>query len=94
MKKEEKLKSLVELFKATGDESRLEILCKIFEKKDLCVSDLAKELGFSVAITSHHLKAMEATGLLSSSRSGKKICYKLSSKPIVSDLKKIICKYK
>ena len=94
MKKEDKLKRLVELFKTASDENRLKILCEIFEGKGLCVSDLAERFGLSVAITSHHLKAMEKAGILSGARSGKKICYKLSTDTFAGDLKKIICKPK
>lgn len=94
MRKEDKLKNIVEIFKAAGDEHRIKILCEIFEGRGLCVSDIAEKFGLSVAITSHHLKAMEKGGLLSAVRLGKKVCYKLSDKSMVEDLKKIICKYK
>ena len=94
MKKTDNLKNMVGILKAAGDEHRMKILCEIFEQRGLCVSELAEKFGLSVAITSHHLKAMEKGGLLFAVRSGKKICYKLSNKSIVEDLKKIICKYK
>ncbi len=94
MKKKENLEKIVDLFRAAGDEHRIKILCEIFEGRGLCVSDIAEKFGLSVATTSHHLRAMEKGGLLSAIRSGKKVCYKLSEKSLVGDLKKIICKYK
>ena len=77
-----------------GDESRLKILCIIFGKKKVCVSDIAGELGLSVAIVSHHLQVMSKKGLLVPVREGKKVCYELPKEPFVTDLKKFICKYK
>lgn len=94
IKEKNNLKSMVELFKATGDTNRLKILCVLFDARGLCVSEIAEKIGSSVATTSHHLKLMERGGLLAPVRSGKKICYELSKKALVSDIKKIICKYK
>ncbi len=91
-------KQNIELFakklRVAGDSSRLRILCLIFSDKKVCVSDIAKELGMSVAITSHHLQSLAKEGLLLSSREGKKICYSLSKNDMVTDLKKFICRYK
>jgi DNA-binding transcriptional ArsR family regulator len=87
-------KKLAKLLRTAGDANRLRIFCAVFSGRNLCVSDIAKKLGLSVAITSHHLKVMEREGLLEPVRSGKKICYILPSKPFVRDLKGLICKYK
>ena len=89
-----RLNELAKLMRIAGDESRLKILCIIFSKKKVCVSDIAKELGVSVAIVSHHLQVMSQEKLLVPSREGKRICYELPKDPFVSDLKKFICKYK
>lgn len=88
------LNELAKLMRTAGDESRLKILCTIFSKRKVCVSDIAKELGMSVAIVSHHLQALSREGLLLSVREGKKVCYELPKDPFVADLKKFICKYK
>lgn len=88
------LNELAKLMRTAGDESRLKILCVIFGKKKVCVSDIAKDLNMSVAIVSHHLQVMSHEGLLVSVREGKKICYELPKDPFVKDLKKFICKYK
>lgn len=88
------LNELAKLMRIAGDESRLKILCTIFGKKKVCVSDIANELDMSIAITSHHLQIMSHEGLLTSVREGKRICYELPKEPFVKDLKKFICKYK
>ena len=89
-----RLNVLAKLMRTAGDESRLKILCVIFNKKKVCVSDIAKDLNMSIAIVSHHLQALSHEGLLLSVREGKRICYELPVEPFVNDLKKFICKYK
>ncbi len=89
-----RLNELSKLLRTAGDESRLKILCEIFSKKKICVSDIAKELNLSVAIVSHHLQVMSRDGLVVHLREGKRICYELPKDPFVKDLKKFICKYK
>ena len=89
-----RLNELAKLMRTAGDESRLKILCVIFNEEKVCVSDIAKDLDLSVAIVSHHLQVMSKEGLVVSVREGKKICYQLPKKPFIKDLKKFICKYK
>ncbi len=89
-----RLNELAKLMRIAGDESRLKILCVIFGKKKVCVSDIAKELGMSIATVSHHLQVMSRKGLLTPIREGKRICYELPKDPFVEDLKKFVCKYK
>lgn len=88
------LNELAKLMRVAGDENRLKILCSIFGTKNACVSDIAQELGLSVAITSHHLQVMSERGLLTPVRHGKRVCYELPKEPFANDLKKFICKYK
>ena len=88
------LNELAKLMRTAGDESRLKILCLIFHKKKICVSDIAQELGLSVAVASHHLQVMSREKLVVSVREGKNVCYALPSEPFIKDLKKFICKYK
>lgn len=88
------LNELAKLMRTAGDENRLRILCVIFSKKNVCVSDIAEELALSVAIVSHHLQVMAKDGLVVPLRDGKRICYELPKDEFVKDLKKFICKYK
>jgi len=88
------LNELAKLMRTAGDESRLKILCVIFSKKKVCVSDIAEDLGLSIAIVSHHLQVMSKERLVVSIREGKRICYKLPKDAFINDLKKFVCKYK
>ena len=89
-----RLNELAKLIRTAGDENRLKILCVIFSKKKICVSDIAEDLGFSVATTSHHLQVMSKEKLLVKTREGKRICYELPKGNFIKDLKSFICKYK
>ncbi len=93
-KKINKINSLAESLRVAGEGSRIKILCKLFDKKKICVSSMAKELNISVAITSHHFKELAKAKLVSSERNGKETCYFISKNPLASDLKRFICKYK
>jgi ArsR family transcriptional regulator len=89
-----RLNELAQMMRIAGDESRLRILCVIFKDPKICVSKIAKQLDQSVAIVSHHLGVMARKGLVEPVREGKNICYRVSDKKAVLDLKKFICKYK
>lgn len=78
---------------AAGDPARLELLCAVFKNPDRCVSQLAMQTSGSVAITSHHLRALANAGLLQPVRTGKRICYKLRDNDLANDIKKLICKH-
>jgi DNA-binding transcriptional ArsR family regulator len=88
------MENLAKKLQTAGDPCRLKILCYIFTAKRACVSEIAKYLGLSVAIVSHHLLSLAKEGLLESERDGKRICYSLPKTGFLSDLKKLICKYK
>jgi DNA-binding transcriptional ArsR family regulator len=88
------LNELAKIMRTAGDESRLKILCIIFQHKKICVSDIAKKLDMSVAVVSHHLNVMAREDLLVPSQEGKCTYYQLAKKSFVSDLKKFICRYK
>ncbi|MHB9019552.1 MAG: ArsR/SmtB family transcription factor [Minisyncoccota bacterium] len=77
-----------------GDPNRLKIICFIFNKKNVCVSDIATSLGLSVATASHHLRVLSGGELVDPVRNGKRICYRFSGSKLAGDIKKIICKYK
>lgn len=51
-------------------------------KRDLCVSEIAKEVGISQSLASHQLSYLEARGVVSSIRMGQSMCYILSTLPI------------
>jgi len=87
------LNELAKLMRTVGDESRLKIICAIFKRKKICVSEIAEELDISVASVSHHLRVMSRENLLEPVRNGKKVCYELPKGKFVVDIKKFICKH-
>ena len=89
-----RLNELAKLMRTAGEETRLKILCVIFNKKKVCVSDIAEKLHLSVASVSHHLQVMSKEKLLIPVREGKRICYELPKGSFTKDLKQFICKYK
>ncbi len=63
----ESLEKLAEIFKALSDPIRLAILRVLAKqnlRKDICVGDLAKQLGTSQPNVSHHLKILKTSGLI------------------------------
>lgn len=74
-----------------GDETRIRILCFLFEYGEACVSDIAESVGASVNTASHHLRIMKDNGVLESERMGTSICYKLVESEFMNNLKKAIC---
>ncbi|MCK9345164.1 MAG: metalloregulator ArsR/SmtB family transcription factor [Candidatus Pacebacteria bacterium] len=93
-KTNESIEALAKKLQTAGDINRLKILCYLFSAKKACVTDIADNIGMTVATASHHLQALAKEDLLASEREGKKICYKLGGAEINADLKKFICKYK
>ena len=93
-KKVEEIENLAQKLQTAGDPSRLKILCYLFDAKRACVSDIAGDLGVSIATASHHLQTLAKAGLLESEREGKRICYLIPQGKLVLDLKKFICKYR
>lgn len=89
-----RLNVLAKVMRTAGDQNRLKIMCALFDRKEACVSEIAQNVGLTVATASHHLRVMAKEELLVSVRRGKKICYGLPKGPFVRDLKKFICKYK
>ena len=69
---------LVKLFDAAGDATRFKLIKLLARKEQLCVSELADEVGISTAGASQHLKILEHAGLVDRNRMGQKICYTIN----------------
>lgn len=89
---EHKIETLAQKLIVVGDQSRLKILCVIFDKKKVCVSEIAEQLDMSVATVSYHLQSLSKAGLLEPNREGKRVCYLLVKSGFNSDLKNFICR--
>ncbi len=80
---ESELFKLSELFKVFGDTTRIKILFILFES-ELCVYDLAEELGMTQSAVSHQLKILKQSRLVKGRRDGKHIFYSLSDEHVRS----------
>jgi len=72
------LSDMVQIFKALGDETRLNIAYALTLEEEMCVCDVAAVIGSSVATASHHLRYLREHSLAKSRRKGKMIYYFLA----------------
>lgn len=75
------MKSLVNLFKALSDDSRIRILNLLLYAKELCVCDIQKILNFSQSKVSRHLTYLKNAGLVDDRRFGMWVIYTLTKSP-------------
>lgn len=76
-----------------GDRTRYKIFKLILQKEQLCVSDIAHELGVTVSAVSQHFRSFELVGLVGKHRTGQKICYVVNREDkLVDDLVKFVFK--
>jgi DNA-binding transcriptional ArsR family regulator len=68
--------SLVRLYRALGDESRLRIL-RLLADGDLYLTEIAERMGLSKPTVSHHLALLRACSLVSTTESGNMMYYSL-----------------
>ena len=85
------LKKRARLLGLAGDETRIRILCFLFEYGEACVSDIAESLDANINTVSHHLRMMKDVELLSSERMGTSICYRLVTDDFTENLKRAVC---
>lgn len=69
-----KIESSIEVLKAVSEPNRLRVLCTL-SKFDICVCDLAKQMGVSHNLISFHLKTLYEVGILNKKRNGNQIFY-------------------
>lgn len=81
----------VQLFKALSEEPRVRILHLLYEKQELCITDLETVLGFTQAKTSRHLSYLRNSGIVNHRKMDQWVFY--SIKEEVTDLVKIIMEY-
>jgi rhodanese-related sulfurtransferase len=76
--KDELFDAFASVARALGNGRRAEIV-DLLAQGERSVEDVAREIGQSVANTSHHLRGLAAVGLLRSRRDGQRIFYRLIS---------------
>ena len=79
--KDQLFEALASASRALGTGRRAQLV-DVLAQGERSVDELAREIGQSVANTSHHLKTLSAAGLVESRRAGNRAFYRLSS-PLV-----------
>ena len=72
----------INLLKCICDETRFEILEKLLESQELCVSDFVDSMKKDQPLISHHLKTLKKCGIVKSREEGKKMMYSITSDKI------------
>lgn len=70
------MNNLADIFKALGDEVRLEMI-RMLAGKELCVCDILEAFDKSQSTISHHLKILKYAGVVEDVRDGKWIYYRI-----------------
>ena len=78
---DEVLYDLAELFKISGDSTRVKILYALLEA-ELCVCDIAKLMDVSQSAVSHQLRVLKGSKLVKFRREGKTIYYSLADEHV------------
>ena len=85
--KERELYVLTEFFKMLGNPARIHILLLLMEQ-DVCVGDLAEQLGMTQSAVSHQLSLLKSNKLVKRRREGKMIFYALADEHVRLVVKK------
>ncbi len=64
----------IDILKAISEPNRIRILC-ILSKKEICVCELAQEIGISRNLLSFHLKTLFEVGILAKEKISNKIFF-------------------
>lgn len=70
------MESIIQLFKALSDETRLKILV-ILTRRKICAKGIARHLDISEAAVSQHLKILKDTGIIVGEKVGYFVLYRL-----------------
>lgn len=70
---------LVYAMQLLGDKTRFKIFKLLMTKNDMCVTEIATELGITLSAVSQHFRNFEMIGLVDKERVGQKICYMLKN---------------
>lgn len=60
-----------------GDKTRFKIFKLLIQNNQMCVSEIAFNLGVTTSAVSQHFRNFELIGLVKKARFGQKICYEL-----------------
>jgi ArsR family transcriptional regulator len=82
----EYLRKMADIFQVLADKTRLRIF-KVLDKKELCVSDIAKKLDMTQSAISHQLRILRQADLVRTQRKGKKVFYRIADKHVFCIIK-------
>jgi ArsR family transcriptional regulator len=71
------MKNTASMYKALGDETRLQMLWLLMNHRELCVCDFMEVLAVTQSKASRHLRALYHAGLVDDRRQGLWVYYKL-----------------
>jgi DNA-binding transcriptional ArsR family regulator len=74
---------LAEIFRVLGDPTRVRIL-DVLSREELCVGDLAAQLGATESAISHQLRLLRNTRVVRARRDGRMIYYALDDKHVLA----------
>jgi ArsR family transcriptional regulator len=74
--------ALAETFKVLGDGTRVRILDAL-SRSELCVCDIAEQLGLSESAVSHQLRVLRGMRVVRARRAGRQVFYALDDQHIV-----------
>lgn len=69
---------VADMLKALANRARLMVLCKLVERREMRVGDLAEEVGLSQSALSQHLARMRDEGLVAFRREGQTLFYRIA----------------
>lgn len=71
----------LQVFELLADETRYRIVQALVLQPELCVTDLTELLGLSMPAISHHLKLLKDARVVTCTRMGQLLCYRLTAEP-------------
>ena len=74
----ETMEHIAELFKGFADPTRVHILSLLLVESEMCVTDIAEQVGISQSAISHQLRALKQMDLIKFRRDGKNVWYSLA----------------
>jgi len=82
------MREFIKVMKALSDGNRVKVI-KMLQRRDLCVCEIQEALGLAQSTVSKHLKLLEEAGLISYSKEGLWVIYRLTDgakSPYVANL--------
>jgi DNA-binding transcriptional ArsR family regulator len=77
------IESLTEIFRVLGDPTRVRILDAL-SRAELCVGDLAAQLGLTESAVSHQLRLLRSSRIVRTRRDGRMIFYALDDRHVLT----------